>query len=81
MTAWPDLLDALEARTGALEQALADGAPDVEVPHLELAAAGPLPQHLRLRAQVLLARTRSLEQDLTRRTGAAARARAAYASH
>ena len=81
MTDWPDLLDALEVRTDALEQALAAGTPDVEVPHLELAADGALPEHLRLRARVLLARTQQLEQELARRTGAAARARAAYASH
>ncbi len=81
MTAWPDLLDALEARTHALEQALAAGDADAEVAHLELAAAGPLPQGLRLRASVLLARTRQLERELAHRTGAAARARAAYASH
>ena len=81
MTAWPDLLDALDVRTEALEQALAAGAVDVDVPALDLAADGPLPEHLRLRAQVLLARTRLLEQELARRTGAAARARATYASH
>ena len=81
MTSWPDLLDALEARTGVLELALAGGEDDVRVPDLELAADGPLPEALRLRAQVLLARTRRLEQELARRTGAAARARAAYASH
>lgn len=81
MTAWPDLLDALEARTGALEGTLAAGDAGAEVAHLELVADGPLPGHLRLRASVLLARTRQLEQELARRTGAAARARAAYASH
>ena len=81
MTAWPDLLDALEARTYVLEAALAAGGEDVELTDLELTADGPLPPALRLRAQVLLARTRQLEQELGRRTGAAARARAAYASH
>ena len=81
MTPWPDLLDALEARTAALDDALARGDDEVELPALELAADGPLPPALRLRAQVLLARTRVLEQELARRTGAAARARAAYASH
>jgi hypothetical protein len=81
VTAWPDLLDALEARTALLEQALAEGADDPFLPDLELAADGPLPPALGLRAQVLLARTRRLEQELARRTGTTARARAAYASH
>ena len=81
MIAWPDLLDALEARTRGLQEALAAGEPDPEVAPLELAADGPLPPHLRLRAEVLLARTRQLEHELARRTGAAARARATYASH
>ena len=81
MTGWDDLLHALEHRTDLLEDALGRGDEEPGVLHLDLAAEGPLPAHLRLRAAVLLARTRQLEQELARRTGAAARARAAYASH
>lgn len=81
MASWADLLDALEARTGDLGDALAAGRRDVTVPDLELSADGPLPSSLRLRAQVLLAATRRLEREIEQRTGASARAAATYASH
>lgn len=81
MTPWPDLLDALDARTCRLAEALAAGERTVDLPDLDLAAAGPLPAHLRLRARVLLAQTQRLEAELARLTGAGARAAALYASH
>ena len=81
MTSWPDLLDALDARTTRLAEALAAGERAVELPEVELVATETLPQHLRLRAQVLLAQTQRLEAELARLSGAGARAAAVYASH
>ena len=81
MACWSDLLDALDARTTRLAAALAAGERTVELSDVELDVTEPLPQHLRLRAQVLLAETHRLEAELARLTGAGARAAAFYASH
>ena len=81
MTSWTDLLDALDARTTRLAEALAAGERTVEVTDVELDVRAPLPPHLRLRVQVLLAQTQELEAELARLSGAGARAAAVYASH
>jgi len=81
VTAWPDLLDALEERTRCLADDLDRGCPDIEVPDVDLDPDGPLPAALALRARVLLAETARLSAELARRLGPRARAAAAYASH
>ncbi len=80
VTAWPALLDALEERTRRVAEALDAGAVPDPV-ELDLDGAGPLPPALAVRVAVLLAETERLAGELARRTGPAARAAAAYASH
>jgi hypothetical protein len=78
MVTWPALLDALEER--AERAALLLQGEEVELPDIELAVDGPLPEGLRLRAAVLVARTEGLERQLHERRLGLVRAQA-YASH
>lgn len=79
MTDWTALLDALEARTARVAQALHDAEP-VELPDVVLHADGPLPPPLRLRAAALLAQTDALCEALAARRAALSREQA-YAGH
>lgn len=63
---WPDLLDALEERTRRCAK-LVDSGVELPVDDLPLTAEGPMPPELALRAQLLLAETRRVEQVAARR--------------
>lgn len=78
MTSWPALLDALEERADRAALLL-EGA-EVELPEVELVVDGPLPEELRLRAALLVARTEGLERQLHEHRLGLVRAQA-YASH
>jgi hypothetical protein len=60
MTSWNTVLDEIERDLVAMEAALADQAP-IPDPSERSQPTGPLPAALEPRAEVLLARTRSLE--------------------
>lgn len=70
--AWPALLDALEERTRRLADVIKSGE-EAEVPEPALAADGPLPDHLELRARVLLAETERLARRAEQRKAATER--------
>lgn len=71
---WSDLLDALEERNRRWGSFLSGG--PLTVPDVLLHAAGPLPDDLVLRAELVLAETQRLEQTASR-----ARDRAGLALH
>jgi hypothetical protein len=61
---WSAALDAFEARLSDQLQALSAGGDPIIAPFVPPVMAGPLPDHLVERAQMLLGRCRDIEADL-----------------
>lgn len=76
ITSWQDALDAIEERLRRLERVVAGETDDV--PTLDIAVPGPVPDELVPRALVLVARSRLLEERAARAFAGQGRAAVAY---
>lgn len=71
--AWDDAMDAFAARLVAQRMALQEGAPDSVPPFAPPPSLGPLPTHLRDRAEALLQEAAELQAEMTARLASTTR--------